>query len=1509
MLVLSVFWVLPGLAQEPRGAGALSPMRPAFGAGDIDWQNTAEFPANPNVKGFAGSREDQILRCIGVRHPGASHGSWTAGQPKEEEKAKPKYCRLALKKTVRIGTIVQGSWGDHRRPFARARIAILKPDAPFPGDVYNNEHWEELKAVIPIRGASVFVLPVNAGTRAVRLTSPISATRFFAGRLVDLGANALVFVSAGSDQKLLRGQNWEARLKQPIGPEAPQWLMYTWEQPESVRGVVLYQPMFSSYEVQVYTGEVDVDLLTAPPRAWQRIAHRQVQPPWRWAFSHVVDFGKEIRTCAVRIRISRPFVRENSDITHWFGGKGQVCTQASLVVLKDLRDGEVKRPTAKPLAELHPPIPIRFKLEHPGYVTLVLEDLQGKRVKNLVSDTLFPAGDNVFWWDGMDESNWKNVHIHMVAMYYEIRGNLVRPGAYKVRGLWRKPISLRYEFPVYSGGNRPAWPTASRKGAWLADHTPPSAALALPGKKPQMLLSCFVAEAGEGLVWTDLSGKRVYGLRGIGGGGGWWGADYLARDDGDKAISGIYAYNGGCWKDYLELWAMGPNRKLFTHKFNDAKKAGMGGLAVRNGILFASLPKMDQLLIVDGKSGKQVTMLPLKNPRGLYFDSQGRLLALSEKKLLRFSLAAVTKDLKLPEPELLVATGLEDPQGLTIDDDGNIYVSDWGKSNQVKVYQPDGTFIRAIGKGGEQKVGPYDETQMLRPKGIAISADNHLWIAENHDNPKRVSIWKLAGSFVKAMYGPHWYGGGGNLDPLDKTRFYIARSGGMEFKLDWEKGANKLAHIYYIPGKTGATMPGGGAWHAAPQVPVYINGRQYMSNCYVAGPTNGEGAVSIWLMRDGAAVPVASLGNTSSWTELHAEKFKDRRPQGINLGNATYLWCDLNGDGQVQPNEVSFKNQPVGSVCLQRDLSITTSLAAHYQVLRYTDKGVPVYDLAQGKTLVPGARVANTSGGGQVIAGRDGWTVTTFPLAPYPNGSMLTGALNGRPMWGYPCEFLGLHNSMSSPIPQSPGHVIGTTRLLGPTVTPKGTEEEVWAINGNMGVIYLFTTDGLHVGTLFKDCRVAPGWPEKGQRNMLLNHLSLRQECFFPTINQLDDGSIYLVVGQPTSNLVRVEGLDSIRRLPAWELQVSAEQLKQAADHFTGLEAQRLSKSGVQTLTVSIREQAPIVDGKLDEWPAAYFVSLDKDTQAAVAVTADRLYAAYKTHDGNLLNNAGGIWQQLFKTGGALDLMLGVNPDAEPKRQEPVAGDLRLLVTKVKGIPKAVLYRAVVPGGKEPVSFRSWHVLTLDSVEDLSAALKVAQQGGNYEFSFPLAKLGLSPAKGMVIRGDIGVLRAAGAKTIRRLYWHNKATGIVSDVPSEAKLTPGLWGRWRFLGAYPRPKGKVLYDTTTTPTPAELKPNLVHIVQWVRRRYPKPKLLSRLGARQQQGRCVVYLQMTDEFQHKSLDFRKDFARTIFGMWARQCVRRNKLYSKRYAHVVLVDKNRKIVGGFNPETGVLRWLGK
>src|SRR5215471_1621359 len=111
-----------------------------------------------------------------------------------------------------------------------------------------------------------------------------------------------------------------------------------------------------------------------------------------------------------------------------------------------------------------PPIPVHFKLDEPAFVTLVIERTaavepdcarekpdkddgkkhftgrHGLRVKNLVSNKWFPAGEHTVWWDGLDESNAHTIVIPGKAVYYRIDGSLVSAGEYGVRGLTRQVV-------------------------------------------------------------------------------------------------------------------------------------------------------------------------------------------------------------------------------------------------------------------------------------------------------------------------------------------------------------------------------------------------------------------------------------------------------------------------------------------------------------------------------------------------------------------------------------------------------------------------------------------------------------------------------------------------------------------------------------------------------------------------------------------------------------------------------------------------------------------------------------------------------------------------------------------------------------------------------------------------------------------------------------------------------------------------------------------------------------
>jgi hypothetical protein len=487
-----------------------------------------------------------------------------------------------------------------------------------------------------------------------------------------------------------------------------------------------------------------------------------------------------------------------------------------------------------------------------------------------------------------------------------------------------------------------------------------------------------------------------------------------------------------------------------------------------------------------------------------------------------------------------------------------------------------------------------------------------------------------------------------------------------------------------------------------------------------------------------------------------------------------------------------------------------------YAPQRYTADGAPVYDLARYESLCPGTQRPTSSGGGQALATPGGWTVLTTAAKPFAPQSV-GGACDGQSRWAYPSPWPGLHASHSAPAPEFPGELIGTTRLLGPAFSLDRDDLALWAINGNKGSIYLFTADGLFVATLFKDVRTPDSsWSTRANavRGMSVADLSNNEETFWPSITRTRDGNVYVATIYPA--LVRVDGLETLRRLPTQSIDVTAQMLADAQSYHVAAELRRQADlKTTTTLTVALRETPPQVDGDLRDWKTNQFVVIDVrikqvgdwgrrklPARAALAVAGDRLYGAFSTGERNALANAGGTPVNLFKTGGALDIMLGVDPAADPQRRQPAAGDMRLLIALLKASskdsaatkPLAMLYRPVVPGHTgDKVPFSSpLRTVAFDEVKDVSADLVLAQgqpatdknvvpdPGGDFEFSIPLSVLGLTPQPGLRIRGDVGVLRGSGIETVQRVYWTNKATGLVSDIPSEAELIPRLWGWFEF---------------------------------------------------------------------------------------------------------------------------------
>jgi hypothetical protein len=1407
---------------------------------------------------------------------------WTAegrigfsGQAFGKEKTPgPRHLRVGFTNAIPAGSVLlQGN----------VRVSALKAGAAYPGNPADESLWIPAQRIgadgartaeqADSSALALWILPPGTLTRALRFTHDAAATDAeYAGQLsgaiilkprFDNLAPSAAATAKSNGQKAAKLANgapdgwgaWEnisqadaeASDRAAVSEESPEELLLVWPEARRIDGLMGVWCGFGSAVIQAYAGPPARHPREASESDWKTVASPSgfssgypaaLVPLW-------FPFAQPVQTRALRVLLTSPTPVSHPHVANRTA-KGRRVWAGELLALSDLGEAPpaARSPAAAEEEEKeakdapHPPIPVRFSLPKDGYVTLVIENANGERVRNLVSETFFKAGDNTAWWDGTDDLG-RDIDAANHGLYH-IPARLVSPGSYTARGLWRGEVKAFYEFSPYSAGS-PPWNTPDHTGAWLANHSAPQAAVFVPASKsptgqPAVFLGAYVTEGPDGLIWTDLDGRKRGGMKWIG--GNWTAAPFLCADLSPGADTNISAFVASVWetakqsgKDELRITALVRNASggldaRPVHKAEiprlpgqgadgdgDTQRDEIGGVAAWGGSVYCAMRGSGRLLKISAATGKLEAEIPLASPRGLAFGKDGLIYAISGQNIVRFSFAMAPS-----QPPVLAA--LQEPVALALDPGGNIYVSVRGESHQVKVLSPEGKHLRDIGLPGAPAAGPYNPLRLQNPEGLAIDSKGQLWVAENDYLPKRVSVWTPDGRLLQAFYGPGKYGGGGTLDSRDATRFYYADEdkGAMEFELDWEKGSSRLKNVLYRRSPSAMPLP---FRAAAPETALYREGRRYFVNCYNTNPTGGHGTGALFLERgsSGAIEPAVLIGNAARWDLLATAPFLPRWPEEARPDDAKkkkpdarFSWTDENGDAQAQPAEIEISLGGATGVTVMDDLSFlianSSGKTLRLRPLSFTAQGAPRYSFAQAETLAEGVAGPKSSGGAQALADASGEAVVLLGVAPFDPYS-ISGVKNGKAVWSYPNPWPGLHASHHAARPTFPGQVIGATRLLGGFFTPPGSETgPLWAVNGNMGNFYIFTRDGLFVATVFKDVRQGRLWKMlAAERGMPLDGISLHDENFWPTIAAAPGGKVYAIDGANCA-LVRLDGLETLRRLPPVSVPVSPADLAEAAQYTRLREEarQRAFGGGLLRAPASAPAGTFAVDGDLRDWKGADWVEIDKrgaganfnstakpyDIRAAVAVSATKLYAAWDTADPKLLANSGEIPLAPFKTGGALDLMLGADPAADPARRAPVAGDSRLLVTLVpdgkdpqKTKPLALLYRAVDPSAPASarVPFASpWRAIHFARVEDVTSKIEFATDDkGAYEISVPLALLDLTPAKGRRNALDLGVLRGNGSETTARIYWSNKATAITADVPSEAEITPSLWGavEWR----------------------------------------------------------------------------------------------------------------------------------
>jgi hypothetical protein len=783
----------------------------------------------------------------------------------------------------------------------------------------------------------------------------------------------------------------------------------------------------------------------------------------------------------------------------------------------------------------------------------------------------------------------------------------------------------------------------------------------------------------------------------------------------------------------------------------DAKRCrvfGVAALQYLGGEVPVDSLATERIEVYNPHSGKLLDEIPLPQPGQLAVGGDGSLLAISGTQVVRVDPAG-----KNHQP---LITDLQSPVDLAAGPDGQWYVFDAGPDrNNVRVYDTAGKYRRSIGTPGGLRVGPWDPTRMGTVTSLSVDRRGQLWVVENQFWPKRVTLWSTDGTFQKEFLGNTAYGGGGVLDPQDKTRLFY---GPLEFAIDWQTGLARLKNLTSLDAAT------------VGEVPIRVQGRTYL----VTRPQFIDHSYGVvYLYEKDHLRPVAAMGNALAYDPL-------KRPEvlhgiGSDLADRNFLWCDRNGDGAIQPDEVVLSpglNNKQGLTNFNRDLSVQFG-DIRYQVREFLPNGVPVYE----EKKMPVFQ-------GQHVYRLDDGNFYRFGADRAPDAKV---DANGNPIWSYPHEGWGVQ-ALHHAKPYRPNQVVAQFGIVGHETAHAGGLGEFWVIHSNPGTWNVWTSDGLLVGPIFRDLRHPKACPwsmTAHDRGMILADVTAGEEHFAGYFCRTADNRYYAVAGHNHISILEVLGLDRCQRFGG-ELTITADDVRKAQQWDMRRQHEEIYQRSPVVDVYRLRKP-PEMDGKLEDWGAAD-AEIREGATLRLAYDDTHLYLVYSAHRLGPLVNKGHEWDRLFKTGAAVDLLIGTNAAAPGDRQTPQAGDVRLLMTYVDNRPVAVLYRPVVPGTPPG---KAWRIVSpvgetvIDEVKRLDHVRMLRTTNGDkytLEAAIPLADLGLKPEPGARLKFDWGILVSGteGSEVFRRVYWANHSSQIAADAPSEARLQPNLWGYARF---------------------------------------------------------------------------------------------------------------------------------
>jgi hypothetical protein len=1063
--------------------------------------------------------------------------------------------------------------------------------------------------------------------------------------------------------------------------------------------------------------------------------------------------------------------------------------------------------------------------------SVVIDDVQGNRVRNLaggygVADfTVAKEGKTAtveVMWDGLDEA-----------------GKLVPPGNYQVRGLTQGGINGYYEMSFYNPGT-PPWQTGDKRGAWGADHTSPRL-VARSGEN--VIVTCDFAEGGYGTfavkpdgtkAWSEIRGANVLAATDAS----------VFTVPNDWGASGVQLLRMNAKDGSFSPFTRDGKELPMPLHFRDllGLAAPTGGaespqppkaraLAVGDGVLILATDD-DRLWLFDAATAAVIkqTKLELAGVHGgqghhasdrypFAFDGK-QLYCFRQKELVKVSLDAL-KNAADPMAKAVVIPlngAVEQPGAIALDSSGTIFITDLGKDLQVKKFAPDGRLLGRIGKtGGRARQGAFEPQGMREMTSVAVDAAGNAWVAEHSDHPRRVSVWKPDGTLLRDFIGNTGYAGQGSFTHDSDPTKGVAELN--EIRLDPATRAWNVESVMYNPdpAKGDFVFPGSTAFGSGNVFFSSASGAKHEYFVSLGEFRNTPVFVMIKVGKDWQ--PVAGIFTVARLQRLLGGQYGSqivKNPSGDYADNDpcdVLIWNDLDNDGYVQKKECEV------IPTLKKTASVVDG-----KPVGGGGVAMPISGFGGGGRVDPAdfsffatgsLKTADNTGvfkvkpvrfrdDGRPVLGADGFTklpaeFSLMEAVPVPGKDLVVGFITlqnkvyvagftkseGKILWKYLSPYHQVHGSHKAPMPK-PGLLIGCLKIAG-IVEKCGDADGVFMIRGNLGEDYYLTTDGVFVDILTKDGRI-PGIPrpenEEALRAISFASLCGRGEHFSGLISRQADGVVRCTGALPADqacNIIRIEGLESIRRLTGPDLTLSQETLVKADQDNTrrGLAAARPPEP------YSIAVAQKDAKGQVD-WKPVKPLRIANEGQPVTAefraaYDADNLYVSYNVNDPTPWKNGGNEYRLLFKTGDCVDFQLSPSGNNTGKA---VAGDLRVLMANFNGKPAAVLLKPVAPGApaSDKHNFTSpVMTVTFDQVKlltDVTPTVAVRGNGYTVTAALPWAVLGIDPKAELKLRGDAGFILSdpTGSINTARVYWSNKNTGLVMDQPGEAIITPQGFG-------------------------------------------------------------------------------------------------------------------------------------